>query len=477
MEFEREGGIESYLEALRAHWLLILIIVLAMVVGTLAAISLRASTYTASAKILVSPLPSDDNTFLGLQLVRDSGDPTRTVQTAAALIENRAAARVAANRLGGDWTAERVEAATSIEADGQSNLLAVTAKASDPELSARVANEYARAALLVRQQALRDRVAALIEQLQGRQSALSRGDPGYEDIAQRLNQLQGLSSGADPTLQLAGSAAIPETSSDPPSWLLVLLAVVGGLGIGSTAALLRETLSDRIRSEQEFRASYPLPVLSRVPLDRGAHNGVPDSASEPVRLAYRSLLAQILAEPSGPRAVMLTSPSRGDGKTSTVLQLALAASASGMRGVVIDLDLERATAANLLGVPRDARRLREAITEDTAPGSLLARSALIPSVSVLAWSGPAEAALLAQLQRRLQTVLDRLVETSADLVIIDAPSLDEGGDLLSYSMDVDDVILVVRADHTSRSDLERTRELLEHTPARPTGAILVGGER
>ncbi|MDP8910340.1 MAG: AAA family ATPase [Chloroflexota bacterium] len=477
MEFEREGGIESYLQALRAHWLLILIVVVAMVAGAVAAISLRPSTYTASAKILVSPLPSDDNTFLGLQMVRDSGDPTRTVQTAAALIEHRAAAQIAADRLGGEWTAKRVDDATSIEADGQSNLLAVTAKASEPELSARVANEYARAALLVRQQVLRERVSALIEQLQNRQRSLSRGEPGYEDIAQRLNQLEGVRSGEDPTLQLAGPAAVPEASSDPPSWLLVLIAIVGGLGLGSTGALLRETLSDRVRSEQEFRASYPLPVLSRVPLDRAAQSGPPDSASEPVRQAYRSLLAQLLVETSAPRAVMLTSPSRGDGKTSAVVQLALAASTSGMRVVVVDLDLQHATAARLLGVAGDARRLREAITNETAPRSLLARSALIPSASVLAWSGPVESALIAQLQRRLQTVLDRLVENSADLVIIDGPSLAEGGDLLTYNMDVDDVILVVRADHTSRSDLERTRELLEHTRGRPTGAILIGASK
>ena len=477
MEFEREGGIESYLQALRAHWLLILVIVVATVAGTVAAISLRPSTYTTSAKILVAPLPIDDRTFFGLQMVRDSGDPTRTVQTAAALIENDEAARRAADALGRGWTAKRVDSATSIEVDGQSNLLAVTAKADGAELSARVADAYAGAALSVRQRILRFRVTALIAELRSRQRSLPATDPGYEDLAQRLNQLEGVRSGRDPTLQLAGPAVIPDAPSDPPSWLLVLIGVVGGLGIGSTVALLRETLSDRVRSEQEFRAEYPLPVLSRVPRDRSARNGAPDFASEPVKQAYRSILAQILVETSGPRAVMLTSPSRGDGKTTAAVHLARAAGESGLQVVVVDLDLHRARAADVLGVPLNARRLRDAIEEDTPPQSLLAPSALIPSASALAWSGPAEPAVIAQLQQRLQPLLDRLVEQSADLVIIDGPSLAGGGDLLTYNMTVDDMILVVRPGHTSRADVERTRELLEHTRRQPSGAILVGGTK
>ncbi len=124
-----------------------------------------------------------------------------------------------------------------------------------------------------------------------------------------------------------------------------------------------------------------------------------------------------------------------------------------------------------------AFRLLSSIAEDSSPQSLLARSTLVPSAFALAWSGPAEPAQVAHLQRRLQPLLDRLLEESADLVIVDGPSLAEGGDLLTYNMDVDDVILVVRPGHTSRADLERTRELLEHARGQPTGAILIGGTR
>lgn len=476
MDGERQPGMDSFLRAIRAHWVLVVLIVLTTVGGAVAAITLRAPTYTATAKILVSPLPIDDQTFLGLQIVRDSGDPTRTVQTAAALIESRAAAALAAARLSPGWSAQRVEDATAVQADGQSNLLAITAKAHRPELAARVADEYARSALIVRQRALRGAVSQLMQRLAVRQRSLRIGDPAREDIGRRLNQLEAVRTGQDPTMQLAAPAAIPDVPSDPPPWLLVLVAIVGGLGIGSSVALLRETFRQSIRTEQEFRSSYPLPVLSRVPVDRTAKKGEPSTAPSFVNESYRSAVAQILARTSTPRVIMLTSPSVGDGKTTAAIQVSFAAAASGIRVVLVDLDLRRAAAANVLGIPPDGRLLRAAIDEDMAVDSALTPSRLAPSVRALACSGPVDAALLSRLQRRLRTLLNDLVE-EADLVVVDAPSLAYGGDALTYAMDVDDVLLVARMGHTGRSDLERARELLEEGGQRPTGAILIGATK
>ncbi len=470
MDPTREGGLDSYLQAIRAHWFLVVVVALATVAGTVAALLVRTPTYTATSKILVSPLRTDGESFFGLKIVRESGDPTRTVQTAASLIDTREAAELAAVRLGPGWTAQRVEDATTVQADGQSNLLAITAKAADPEVAARVADEYARSSLFVRRQELRVRVAALITQLQTRQRELAPGDPGAEDIARRINELESLRNGDDPTLQLAGSAAIPHTPSDPPAWLLLVVAVVGGLGVGSTAALLRETFTQAIRSEQDFRSIYPLPVLSRVPVVGESEHGLDRSAYG--REAYRTVLAQILAGSSAPRAVMLTSPSVGDGKTTAAVQLALSAAASGMRVVLIDVDAYGSRAADRLGVPQEARRLQEAVAGDLPIDSLLAPVALEPSAYVLAASG-FDTGFLATLQRRLPALLNDLLDDSADLVIVDAPPLD-GGDSLSYAQDVDDVLLVVRLGHTRRSSIERTRDLLQNVRRAPTGAILVG---
>ena len=56
--------------------------------------------------MLVSPLGPADPTFTGTGVVIDTGDPARTVQTAAALLDSPRAASLAAAALGRDGPPE-----------------------------------------------------------------------------------------------------------------------------------------------------------------------------------------------------------------------------------------------------------------------------------------------------------------------------------------------------------------------------------
>ena len=71
-------------------------------------------TYQASSSILVSPLPEGQSSTLGIGTVVDTGDPARTIQTAAALIDTQQAAQAAAKILGNGWTAGAVKSAVGV---------------------------------------------------------------------------------------------------------------------------------------------------------------------------------------------------------------------------------------------------------------------------------------------------------------------------------------------------------------------------
>src|SRR3954467_8984050 len=75
-----EGALGSYLRAVRAHLVLVIAIPLACGIAAIAWGPVRGATYAARAHMLVPPIPSDDPTFIGLPLVRDTGDPPRTLQ-------------------------------------------------------------------------------------------------------------------------------------------------------------------------------------------------------------------------------------------------------------------------------------------------------------------------------------------------------------------------------------------------------------
>ncbi|MEA2130764.1 MAG: hypothetical protein QOJ85_3655, partial [Solirubrobacteraceae bacterium] len=95
------ASLGPYLRAIRSRALVFVLVTLAAVGAAAALVATRSPTYQATAELLVTPLQQDDRTFLGIELLRDSGDPTRTVQTAAALISSPVAATRTARELGG----------------------------------------------------------------------------------------------------------------------------------------------------------------------------------------------------------------------------------------------------------------------------------------------------------------------------------------------------------------------------------------
>src|SRR4051794_1615388 len=109
-----EGALGPYLRAIRAHKLLVFLTIAAFTALGAAYALTRTRDYTATANLLVTPISQDDQNFIGLPVSRDSGGPTRTVQTAASVIDSQEAAALTARRLGGDWTARKVRKQTSV---------------------------------------------------------------------------------------------------------------------------------------------------------------------------------------------------------------------------------------------------------------------------------------------------------------------------------------------------------------------------
>ncbi len=124
-----EGQLGSYLQAIRAHRVLVVLTTLLAVGSCVTWLAVRTPAYDATAQLLVTPLPQGDQQFLGVAYIRDSGEPTRTVQTAATLLEGPSAASRTAERLGPGWTRKKVEDSIEVETVGESNVIGVRARA------------------------------------------------------------------------------------------------------------------------------------------------------------------------------------------------------------------------------------------------------------------------------------------------------------------------------------------------------------
>ena len=461
--------------AVRVYWPLVALVTLAAVAGTVWALSRREPDYRATAQILITPLPGYDKTFLGIDVLRDSGDAPRTAQTAAALLKSSGAAPVVARKLGPGWTAERVAADVTVEPQGESNVLGVTARANDPALAARAANEFAQAAISIRSRRLGRQLAARIPRLQARRRSLPMGDErgGVVDQIQALESIR--LSGKDPSLSLLQPAAPPAKPSGPSNLLILALSVPAGLALGSFAAAGLALLNRRIGDEAELLRLYPLPVLARIPplprrlRRRGsvAPHDMPPAARE----AFRTLRAQLEQRGGSRRSLMVASASSGDGKTTAAVNLATALVDADYSVILMDFDLRKPELGRMTGA-HGQRGFAPILTSDTNLPELLVESPATPGLRVLG-AAEGDVAFLEALVRRLPDILGE-AKQMADFVVLDTAPLGEVSDALRVAAQIDDIVLVARPGNTNRHSFEQVRDLLERSGARPTGLLITG---
>ena len=349
----------------------------------------RTPSYEATANLLVTPLPQDDETFRGLQLLRDSGDPTRTVQTASSVVESLEAARRTAQVLGPGWSTQRVKDSVSIAPEGESNILAVTGTAGDAGARRKLANTFTRQTLAVRRDALERAVGPLLDQLDARQRRSARLTPqAAAELEDRINQLENVRTGNDPTLSISEPAEAPTSPSgagpagDPRAGLLRRTgARVGG---GGAARGARPAHPGRGRGAVDPPVADPraraLPagarLARRLPTRRGRWR--PSCA----RRAARSC-SSCRPHHEGGRVLMVTSASTGDGKTTSAINLAATLAGLGRAGHPARPGPQEGGRGQRLAVPEPVH-LNELLSPDLTSYPLLRTAPSLPSVSVLA---------------------------------------------------------------------------------------------
>ena len=467
-----EGAFGPYARAVRRHpWLVGGITLLALLVA-FAWISKRAHEYQATAQILVTP--SAGTTVQGLPLLTESVNPTRTLQTAATILSSPRAAAEAARALGGGWTAKKISDTVKVVPQGDSNIIAVTAKETSADAAVAAANASAKAALSVRTKTLRSQADGLLAALQAQLKALGTTDPATtSSLLGQISLLTGIVNGTDPNFLLqqpAGAAKLTGTSAK----LILFLALLAGLVIGTVAALLLEQIDQRIRDEDDLLERYPLPVLARVPMSRrrGGGDGDPSVTPDPsVREAFRTLQVQLDEPGEDGRVIMLTSASMGDGKTTSAINLARALVAAGHRVVLLDFDLRKPDVGARLGVSSDVLGL---FRSNVRLSDLLVSVPSTRALKVL--SAPPRgdiSPVLEALSRRLPELLAQAREL-ADYVVIDTAPLGRVSDALRIAAAADDVLLVARLGNTDGKELTVAREQMEHMGIAPSGLVVVG---
>jgi capsular exopolysaccharide synthesis family protein len=186
------------------------------------------------------------------------------------------------------------------------------------------------------------------------------------------------------------------------------------------------------------------------------------------------------------KSLLFTSAGLGEGKSTTVINLAITLAQEGQRVLLVDADLRRPIVHKRLGLPREPGLVealqgsvswQEAVrtATDLMIGSLgvdrVLKSPGLDNLHILssgsAAHNPSECMSLA----KLKPLLAEMQEVY-DIVLFDTPPILPVTDAVAMSSRIDGTVLVYQVGRIGRNALKRAKFLLDHAQANIMGVVL-----
>jgi non-specific protein-tyrosine kinase len=311
---------------------------------------------------------------------------------------------------------------------------------------------------------------SLIVRLDERRSQLAAAQRSYSDLSQLLQT-------SDVNKITLVEEAVPvSTPIAPDIRRNVLAAVIAGLVLGLAAMMLLEYANDVIYTPEALRKVTGLTYLgglARHKKLRGSNGAQLVTVASPETLAaesYRILRTnlQIAGTDRHLPSLLITSPSRGDGKTDVAANLAVVLARAQKQVILIDANLRKPQLAAIFGL-HDQEGLSTLLSDhERMPEPLPVPS--IPGLSIIPAGGLAlNSSEILGSQRMYRLIQE--CKARADIVLIDSAPL-WYSDALALAPQVDGVLLVVSSGATGRENTINAVESLRLVGARIIGTVL-----
>lgn len=410
----------------KRRWTFLLTFAL-VVAGASAVIFTSQKVYRTSSYLLVSAKLTSGSDF----------EATQTTQvltkTFAELMQTRTLADEVAERLPFETSGQALGKSVEIEPISQSQLIAITAEESSPERAKLVADTYAEA---------------------------------FVARAKRLSEL----GSAAASVSLAEPAAIISNPARPRPKLYLAIASLLAAFVAAAVAFLRQRFDQRLEVDGATIELFGLPILGRIPSRK-----TDDIRNDPhLADAFRLVLANLTFANLGrrPRSLAVVSAGEGEGKSTTAVSIARAATELGAKVLLVDGDLRRPGLTSMMKteLPSTGPGFSSLLLNPERLGASLesGNDGLLQFVA----AGPIPPNPAALLGSSGLTRFEAEAKELVELVVLDTPPLLVGADASLISAHAEGVILVVDASKTKRAALLQAIEQLRRAQSNVLGVIL-----
>ena len=199
-----------------------------------------------------------------------------------------------------------------------------------------------------------------------------------------------------------------------------------------------------------------------------------EDPKSPTSESYRSLRTNITyaSADNQIKSIIVSSPQPGEGKSTTVANLAIAFAQLRKRTLLIDADLRKPVQHNVFDMARTPG-FSEYLVGDVEDFSNVVRQTKVENLSLVTAGGlpPNPSELLGS--KKMSLLVDQL-EKEWDIILFDSPPLVAVTDTSMISGEIDALIMVVKAGQTDKAALERALDTISNARSPLIGVILNG---
>lgn len=311
----------------------------------------------------------------------------------------------------------------------------------------------------------------------------------YDGMLQRVRAAEVSSALRANNIRVVDPARPPRGPYKPNNFLNVVIGLFAGLFLSAGFVVVRERLNRTIQQPEDTAKYLELSVLGVIPSERADPSrkrpllpslAMAVSARQDLGLIMHQSRLSLLAESfraavtsilySGqngklPRVIVVTSPNPDEGKTTVASNLAIALAQIKFKVLLVDGDMRRSRIHEIFGVP-ERPGLSQILAEES-PATFCQTE--IPNLTILPSGGYSEPDLL--YKQALPDLIRRL-RSKFEIILIDSPPILELTDARVLGRQADAVILVLRAQQTTRDDAILARQRLSDDGIKVLGTIL-----
>lgn len=298
----------------------------------------------------------------------------------------------------------------------------------------------------------------------------------YDALMKNIKEQSATEQTQTVNIWVVAEAKTPDVPAKPNKKRNILLGLILGIFGGIGVAFFVEYLDNTIKSVEEIEQRYQLTVLGMVERYTGKGKDIckaiidkpQSSLAESYKIIQSALLLSSADAP--PKKIHITSMLPGEGKSTTVVNMARTLARSGYSVMVLDADMRRPTIHKIFGVETTNGLSTYLSGSDSTPITFHTLETNINCIP----AGPIPPMPSELLNSPRMASLLQTLEDEYDFVLIDSPPVINVTDSMILSRLAQGTLIVVKGNVTTYEQMDAGIKRLRNIQAHLLGVVLNG---